>query len=217
MALDWLKPILGEGYTAEVDTQIVQEIGKGFVARADFNAKNEELKQTKTQLQTVEGQLDSLKTEGGDLTAKITALQEQNKQDKAQFDADIVAIRLDTAVDRALTEAGAKNNTAVKALLAGFLKDAKMKEDGTVRGLASEIETLTKAEGTAFLFKAADAAPPAPPQIQGMKPGEATHTGPVAGIQQHFEMRLADARKVGNNIDVITIKREAAESGIILT
>ena len=178
MALEWLKPILGEGYTAEVDTQIAQEIGKGFVARVDFNAKNEELKQTKTQLQTVEGQLESLKVEGGDLTAKITALQDQNKQDKAKYDADIAALRLDTAVDKMLTEAGAKNNTAARALLAGFLKDAKVDEDGTIRGLASEIEALTKAEGTAFMFKAADGA--APPQIHGMKPGEAGEKLPKA-------------------------------------
>ena len=35
--LDWLKPILGDAYTEEIDSKIAAEIGKGFVARADFN------------------------------------------------------------------------------------------------------------------------------------------------------------------------------------
>ncbi len=42
-------------------------------------------------------------------------------------------IRLDSAVDKALTDAGAKNNTAARALLERFLRDAKVDEDGVVR------------------------------------------------------------------------------------
>ena len=32
--LDWLKPILGDAYTEEIDSKIAAESGKGFVARA---------------------------------------------------------------------------------------------------------------------------------------------------------------------------------------
>jgi hypothetical protein len=188
MALEWLKPILGEGYTDALDTQIAQEIGKGFVARADFNAKNEELKLARGQLQTVEGQLDTLKAEGAEVSAKITALQEQNRQDKAAHDAEIARIRLDAAVDKALTDAGAKNNTAAKALLANFLKDAKAEDDGTVRGLSAEIETLAKAEGTAFMFKTAEA----PPVIKGMKPGEAADGAQHVGDANPFATASLD-------------------------
>ena len=42
--LEWLKTILGDHYTEDIDKQISAEIGKGFVARADFNSKNDELK-----------------------------------------------------------------------------------------------------------------------------------------------------------------------------
>ena len=38
MALEWLKTILGDKYTPEIDTAVSQEIGKGFVSRTDFNA-----------------------------------------------------------------------------------------------------------------------------------------------------------------------------------
>ena len=42
--LEWLKTIRGDHYTEDIDKQISAEIGKGFVARADFNSKNDELK-----------------------------------------------------------------------------------------------------------------------------------------------------------------------------
>ena len=45
--LDWLKDILGDGYSKELDDKIGKEIGKGFIARADFNARSEELKKAK--------------------------------------------------------------------------------------------------------------------------------------------------------------------------
>jgi hypothetical protein len=195
MALEWLKPILGEGYTDDVDARIAQEIGKGFVARADFNAKNEELKQVNTLLKTHEAQLETLKSGDAEKDAKITALQEQNRQDKAAHEAEIAQIRLDAAVDKALTDAGAKNNTAARALLDRFLKDAKVDEDGTVRGLASEIEALAKAEGTAFMFgKAADTQQPL---IHGMKPGEAADGGLPAGAVNPFDPKTLDLEAQG--------------------
>lgn len=191
MALEWLKTILGEGYTDALDTQIAQEIGKGFVARADFNAKNEELKQTKAQLTAHEQQLETLKAAAGttdELKVQITALQEQNTKDKAAHTAEIARLRLDTAVDKALADAGAKNNTAAKALLADFLKDAKIAEDGTVRGLAAELGTLAKAEATAFMFDA----PGKPPIIKGMKPGEAGDNGQAGGEVNPFAEKTLD-------------------------
>lgn len=36
--LDWLKPILGDGYNEEIDNKIAAEINKGFVAKADYDA-----------------------------------------------------------------------------------------------------------------------------------------------------------------------------------
>ena len=216
MTLEWLKPILGDAYTEELDKKIAEEIGKNFVSRADFNAKNEELKQAKDTIKTHETQLEGLKAAAGsadELKAQITALQEQNKTDKATHEAELAALRMDVAVDKALTEAGAKNNVAAKALLSAFLADAKMGSDGTIKGLAAEIEALAKAEGTAFLFKSASE----PPAIQGMRPGESTAPPPAAGTLQSFESRLAEARKAGNQVEAIAIKREAAESGFILT
>ena len=124
MALEWLKTILGDGYTEDIESKIAQEIGKGFVSKADFNAVKTQQKKLEDDLKTRDTQLEELKKATGtadELTAQIAALQEQNRKDKQAHEAEVARIRLDAAVDKALTESGARNNIAVKALLAAFL------------------------------------------------------------------------------------------------
>ena len=168
--LDWLKPILGDAYTEEIDSKIAAEIGRGFVARADFNEVSTAKKKLEQDMATRDQQLEDLKKSTGDIDAlkqQITTLQTQNADAKTAYEAELAKVKLDAAVEAALTAAGAKNNTAVKALLADFLKDAKLADDGTVKGLDGEIATMAKAEATAFLFNTGNGGA----QFRGMAPG----------------------------------------------
>lgn len=195
MALEWLKTILGNGYTEDIESKIAQEIGKGFVSKADFNAVKTQQKKLEDDLKTRDTQLEELKKATGtaeELTAQIAALQEQNRKDKQAHEAEVARIRLDAAVDKALTESGARNNIAVKALLAAFLKDAKVGEDGSVKGLAAEIETLAKGEGTSFLFDNTKGA-----VIKGMKPGEAGDGAGYGGEVNPFAAKTFDLEAQG--------------------
>ena len=83
-----------------------------------------------------------------------------------EYESEIKALKVSNAVDTALTNAHAKNKTAVKALLEG-LDDAEVLEDGTVKGLAEQIEKLTAGEDTAFLFESNK-----PPQVKGATLGD---------------------------------------------
>lgn len=181
--LEWLKNILGEAYTDDVDAKVSAEIGKNFVSKADFNQVNAAKKKAEDDVKTRDQQLEALKNSTGDIAAlqgQINTLQIQNADAKKDYEAKLARIRLDNAVESALTAAGAKNNTAVKALLADFLKDAKLDESGAVKGLAAEIDTMAKADSTAFLFNAADGN--AQQQFKGMQPGAAGgKTPPAAG------------------------------------
>ena len=195
MALEWLKTILGDGYTEDIESKIAQEIGKGFVSKADFNAVKTQQKKLEDDLKTRDTQLEELKKATGtaeELTAQIAALQEQNRKDKQAHEAEVARIRLDAAVDKALTESGARNNIAVKALLAAFLKDAKVGEDGSVKGLAAEIETLAKGESTSFLFDNTKGA-----VIKGMKPGEAGDGVGYGGEVNPFAAKTFDLEAQG--------------------
>lgn len=170
--LEWLKNILGDGYTDEVDAKVSAEIGKNFVSKADFNQVNAAKKKAEDDVKTRDQQLETLKKSTGDTAAlqeQITTLQTQNAEAKKSYEAELARVRLDGAVEAALTAAGAKNNTAVKALLADFLKDAKLDDSGAVKGLTAEIETLSKAEATSFLFNTADGN--GQQQFKGMQPG----------------------------------------------
>lgn len=195
MALEWLKTILGDGYTEDIESKIAQEIGKGFVSKADFNAVKTQQKKLEDDLKTRDTQLEELKKATGtaeELTAQIAALQEQNRKDKQAHEAEVARIRLGAAVDKALTESGARNNIAVKALLAAFLKDAKVGEDGSVKGLAAEIETLAKGESTSFLFDNTKGA-----VIKGMKPGEAGDGAGYGGEVNPFAAKTFDLEAQG--------------------
>ncbi|MDD3020940.1 MAG: phage scaffolding protein [Alphaproteobacteria bacterium] len=153
--LEWLKGILGDAYTDDVDSKISAEIGKAFVAKTDFNNVKAELKTAKDTVTERDTQLDTLKKSTGDVEAlkqQITDLQTANTQKDATYNAQIAQMKLDGAVDKALSDAKAKNTTAAKALLTTFLKDAKVEEDGTVRGLTDEIKKLSADQASSFLF-----------------------------------------------------------------
>lgn len=182
MALEWLKTLLGAAYTPEIDTAVAQEIGKGFVARTDFNAKaakvtelEAEVTQLRADVKTRDTQLEELKKSAGDnadLKKQIEDLTAQNKADKAAHDKEMATVKLMAAVDAELTAAGSKNNTAVKAVLADFLKDASIldgkvtsKVNGESVTLAARVEAMKKDATTDFLFGAAA-------KYEGWKPGD---------------------------------------------
>lgn len=182
MKLLWLKEIIGDAYTEEMDAAACQAIGKDFVARADFNAKNTRVKELEAQVGQLEEaakghakQLEELKKSAGDneeLTRKIGELEQQAKADRANYEKELAAVRLSSAVDAELTAAGAKNTVAVKAVLADYLKDAKIVDGKVVAKvgdesitLAAKVDALKKDASTDFLFGSA-------PKYEGWKPGE---------------------------------------------
>lgn len=151
--LEWLKAILGDSYTEEIDKKISDEIGKGFVPRAE-----------------------------------------------------LAQLRLDSAVDAALTKAGAKNFTAVRALL--DLEKVSLDESGRLNGLSEQLEAVKKSDS--YLFNEQEKQP-----FKGFQPGAAMDGVPDPA-QGGYQARLANARRDNNQVEVIRIKQEAAANGIAL-
>lgn len=170
MKLEWLKKILGDAYTEEMDAEVCKALGERFVSRADFNAKNTRV----TELETQVGQLE-----------------EQAKTDKANYEKELAQVKLLSAVDAELTAAGSRNNTAVRAVLADFLAGAKI-VDGKVTGkvggesvtLAARIEALKKDAATDFMFGTVTR--------EGWKPGEDGDGGKPGGGKKPSEMSYAE-------------------------
>ena len=188
--LEWLKTILGEGYTPDIDKAVSGEIAKAYVARSDHEAQSAKLKEAETQVKQLDDtvkardkQLEDLKKSAGDnedLQKQIDALTKQNKDQKAAYDKELATVKQTAAVDTELTAAGSKSNIAVRALLAEFLQNATVqdgkvvsKENGQSVTLGAKLEAMKKDAASDFLFSAATR--------KGWKPGEGGDNGKAGG------------------------------------
>ena len=208
--------LMAMGLTEEQATKVMEGLNGSFVTKTRFNEVNEELKTAKATITERDGQLNALKTSGADAAAlqeQITQLQADNAaKDKAHAE-EIQKIKMDNALEKALTDAKAINPATVKPLLTAFMEKATLDDDGTIRGLADEIGKLAKTEGTSFLFKADDTTTTS--TISGASPAGGSSVNPTTKAGA-YETRLADARKAGNSALAVAIKREAAADGVEL-
>ena len=148
--------LLEWGLTEEQANKVMEGLNGSFVTKSRFNEVNTELTNAKNTIKERDTQLETLKKSTGDTEAlqdQITQLQTDNANQKKAHEAELKALKISNAVDMALTGAKAKNNTAVKALMADFLAKAELADDGTVKGLGDEIKKLVDGQDTAFLFE----------------------------------------------------------------
>jgi len=167
--------------TAEKAAKASAEELKGFIPKTRFDEVNEAKNKLEKDIKARDEQLERLKQSTGDVEAlkkQIEDLQKQNAADKANYEAQMTQLKIDNAVNAALTAAKAKNNTAVKALLADFLAKAELDGD-SVKGLDAEIKKLTESEDTKFLFNLDTK--PSKPNFRGFVPGEHKEGAPGGG------------------------------------
>lgn len=149
---DLIKIGISEEHAAKVIEVYSEEI-KGFVPRSRLNEETEAKNKLDEQLKARDKQLKELEKSAGDnedLKKQITALQESNKQAKADFEKQVKEIRLDSAIKSAIT------NAHDSGLVANLIDRSKliMGEDGTLTGMKEQLEVLQKEK--AFLFKSAN-------------------------------------------------------------
>ncbi len=142
------------GIEKEVIDKIMAENGKDIEnAKADSESIKAELAQAQNTLAERDNQLKELKTAAGDneaLRAKIAELEAVNKEAAAKHKEEIKNLKINAAVDIALTKSGAKTVKAVRALL--DMESIKLDKDGNVTGIDEQIKSLTEGEDTKYLF-----------------------------------------------------------------
>lgn len=168
--LDWLKTILGENYSDEIDKQVSKKIGSEFVPRSEFNSANSEKKTLQEQVSERDKQLETLKGGAADsdaLKKQISELQKQNKDAQGKYDAEMKEFKRQAAVNGKLTAAGAVNGKAVKALF--DMSKISIDDNGNVLGFDDQLDAIKKANPWAF---------PAQPGAEGAEGAEnSTGTG----------------------------------------
>lgn len=166
--------LIEHGIDADLAEKIAAELAeemKGFVPKARFDEVNAAKKAAEESVGSYKQQLETLKrsqeaSEG--LKAQVEELQKKNAAAEESHAAEIARLRLDNAVEIALTNAKALNNKAARALL--DLEDAKFDGEGNVIGLQEQIKALAEGEGTKFLFGGE-------PKLKGAKLGESLREG----------------------------------------
>lgn len=152
---------------------------------AEIKNLQTEVSGLKTQVTDRDKQLETLKTAAGDnetLTKQIADLQAENTKVKETHESEMNQLKVDFAVEKALTGAKAKNIKAVKALL--DLTDAKLDKEGNVKGLQEQIDKLTAADDTKFLFDATQQTQQQTQQqtFKGFQPGASAQQKPGAEV-----------------------------------
>ena len=152
MKREFIKGLLGEAATKEIIDAIMEENGKDIEAeKAKTTLLQTQLDAANVTVKERDKQLDNLKNSTGDveqLKSQIEQLQNDNKIAKDNFEKELNNIKIDSAIERALVIAKAKNVKAVKALL--DLNDAKLNDDGSIDDLDKKIAELQKNEDYLF-------------------------------------------------------------------
>ena len=157
MKREWLKEL---GLEKEQIDKIMEQNG------VDIEAAKTDVSSIKTELDTVTKERDTLKEQVSKrdnqletlkksndvetLKSQIETLQKENADKAAEYESVIKAVKVDAAVDLALTNAKAKNLKAVRSLL--DLTEVEFDKDGNIKGLSKQIEALKKAEDSKFMF-----------------------------------------------------------------
>ena len=153
----------------EHSTSVGKLKGELDTANTKVNTLEAENKNLQDDVKDRDGQLENLKNSTEDvagLKQTITDLQETNKTNDENHKNEINELKKSFAIDSALKDAKAKNVIAVKALLK--LEELKLEEDGTVKGLIEQIDSLKNDESSKFLFDTESKQK----QFKGAEPGE---------------------------------------------
>lgn len=192
------------GLEKEMIDKIIDEnsadIGK---AKGELETIKEKLSTTEKELETTkklvterDTQLETLKNSSGDIESlkkQIETLQADNKAKDEAHAAEIKELKVNAAVDAAITNAKGRNAKAIKALL--NLENAELAEDGTVKGLSEQLNALIKAEDSKFMFDVDTKKP----TVKGATPGESGNDDadkPIVTKEQFSKMSYKDRTKL---------------------
>ena len=158
MKRDFLKNL---GLADDVIESIMSENSKDIIAaQDDLENYRKQAKKLQDDIKNRDKQIADLKKNNAnneELQEQLTQIQADNKKQKEDYEFKIKQLKIDTAVDKAITARRGKNVKAIKALL--DLENVEVGEDGTINGLSEQFEQLTNAEDSAFLFDVEDNKP----------------------------------------------------------
>lgn len=150
----------GELTAEKFEEELGKSLALDFIPKTKFNEINEGKKLVEKNLEDANKTLETLKQSANlsdEYKKQIEELKANSLKEQESFKEQLAKIKLDTAIDSALTNAKAKNNRAVKALL--DTSKISVSDDGSLIGIKEQLETIIKEND--FLFDVVDDEKPA--------------------------------------------------------
>ena len=151
-----LTQLFGDAATDDAMKQFNAELGKKFVAKADFNAKVEENKTLKGEKKTLEDEVSKLNENANgneDVKKELEALKAKIDADAKQAEADRISREKAESDERLFNEAvGEKkfSHDAVKSHYFNLFRQDLAKEENKGKSAVDILHNLTKDDATAF-------------------------------------------------------------------
>ena len=164
-----------EELAAKAEKASLEEL-KGYVEKSKHDEVVEENKTLKTSVSDRDKQLETLKASAGDneeLKKQIETMKQQNAEQEKAHKAELAQLKLDNAIENALTVAGAKNSKAVKALL--DVSKGKLGEDGKLTGWDDQIKAIQKSDAYLFNMQQKNT-------FKGFQPGASSDNKPGTNV-----------------------------------
>ena len=151
-----LTQLFGDAVTDDAMKQFNAELGKKFVAKADFNAKVEEVKTLKGEKKTLEDEVTRLNENANgneDVKKELEALKAKIDADAKQAEADRISREKAESDERLFNEAvGEKkfSHDAIKSHYFNLFRQELAKEENKGKSAVDILHNLTKDDATAF-------------------------------------------------------------------
>ena len=187
---------ISEELAAKAEKASLEEL-KGYVEKSKHDEAVEEGKTLKAQVAERDKQLETLKASAGDneeLKKQIEDMKKQNADQEKAHKAELAQLKLDNAIDAALTAAGAKNSKAVKALI--DVSKVKLGEDGKLTGWDDQIKAVQKSD--AYLFNVQQKN-----NFKGFQPGASGDIKPGTDVDMSKMTYEELAAFIENNPDAV--------------
>ena len=151
-----LTQLFGDAVTDDAMKQFNAELGKKFVAKADFNAKVEEVKTLKGEKKTLEDEVARLNENANgneDVKKELEALKAKIDADAKQAEADRISREKEESDERLFNEAvGEKkfSHDAIKSHYFNLFRQDLAKEENKGKSAVDILHNLTKDDKNAF-------------------------------------------------------------------
>ena len=140
--IEFLKQTFGDAVTDDIITQFKSELGRKFVAKADYNTKRDELKEALGRIEEM-AVFKERADEADRLKADMDALQRKYDEHVSVLNGKLEQVKLEGEISGLIRKNGGKNEKALRALL-------DLSDDNPMECAVQQLELLKKSDPYLF-------------------------------------------------------------------